>query len=164
MFLKTLEMLSIHWQILSPNTFRYRIKKMNGLNPEMDAIPKQVKESFFYHIKTIALGTNPLDLYISRDQKHEVSKYFLTAQCRLELCILDILSTFRKLEITQKKLKKQNKGLFKQIWNSFVDTYDPITDPALQTSIRDKLLNFDKHIRTLEQEYIHELKLVGPPL
>lgn len=55
MFLKTLEMLAIHWNIIAPNSYRYRIKKIPDMTYEMSVIPRQIKESYFYHIKTLAL-------------------------------------------------------------------------------------------------------------
>ena len=42
MFLKTLEMLALHWKIINPNSFRYRLKNIPGVKKEMASLPKLV--------------------------------------------------------------------------------------------------------------------------
>ena len=53
MFLKTLEMLALHWKVINPNLYRHRLKKVYGSKNELMAIPRQVRESHYYHPKTL---------------------------------------------------------------------------------------------------------------
>lgn len=56
MFLKTLELLAIHWGIILPNSYRYRLQKVMGVSAkERSAIPKQITSNYFYHVKTLSL-------------------------------------------------------------------------------------------------------------
>jgi len=63
-FLKTLEMLSVHWDIINPNLFRHRLRKLPELKKEMNMLPNKLKESYFYDIKTIILSARSMKLLI----------------------------------------------------------------------------------------------------
>ena len=55
-FLKTLEMLALHWKVINPNKYRYRLKKIIGMKKEFSLLPKFVKESYYFNLKTFQLS------------------------------------------------------------------------------------------------------------
>jgi len=85
MFLKTLEMLAIHWKIVNPNLFRHRLKKNAELKKEMKILPNLIKESHYYDLKTILLTCKTIKLQLNCEESYSLDQNFNHSASKLQI-------------------------------------------------------------------------------
>ncbi|CAI2384291.1 unnamed protein product [Moneuplotes crassus] len=158
-FLKTLEMLSLHWRIIHKNSYRYRLKKMPGLKKLMNAIPNRLEESYYYDTKTVILSCKNPVVAITPSEEFPLSVDFIFQASKLQISLMNIQNFLCKIDDACRKYEKATKGFFKKFWNKIKDD-NPIEDPDLQISLYEKLCDFDQNLRSLELAYVHNLKKV----
>lgn len=159
-FLKTLEMLALHWAVINPNDYRHRFKKIPGVKREMAALPKLARESYFYDAKTFVLSCKIPKLVVAGDKVMAPKSNFNHAACKLHLSLLNIVNLLSKISQAYKNYEKATTGFFNKLWNSIVDS-NPVSDPEFHTELLKKLKDFDQNFRSLEEAYINNLKQVN---
>ena len=159
MFMKTLEMLSIHWKIINPNSYRHRLVKIAGVKKELMAIPKQVRESHYFHLKTLILSCKNQSYKINDKQTIVLNREFYHASSKLQLALLSLVSVLNKIELAHKKFERNTSGFFNKLWNNGEDS-NPVNDPEFQIDLYQKLNDFDQSIKNVEEAYIINLKKV----
>lgn len=161
MFMKTLEMLSIHWKIINPNSYRHRLVKILGVKKEMLALPKQVRESHYFHIKTLVLSCKNQTFKINENQTMAMNREFYHASSKLQLTLLSLVSVLNKIELAYKKFQRNTTGFFNKLWSGGADS-NPVNDPEFQMDLYQKLNDFDQNIKNVEEAYISNLTKVRP--
>lgn len=160
MFLKTLEMISLHWKIINPNLFRHRLKQFQGVKKEFGLLPKLVKESYFYDVKTIVLSWTNMKLKISGDKFLPMNIDFNHAASKLQLSLMNLVNFLNKINLACKNYEKTTQGFFTKLWSSIVVDTNPIKDIEFHLSLYEKLKDFDQNFRSLEIAYIQNIKKV----
>lgn len=160
MFLKTLEMISLHWKIINPNLFRHRLKQFQEVKREFGLLPKFVKESYFYDAKTIVLSWTNIKLQISDDKFLPMNIDFNHAASKLQLSLMNLVNFLNKINLAWKNYEKTNQGFFTKLWTSIALDTNPINDIEFHLSLYEKIRDFDQNFRSLEIAYIQNIKKV----
>jgi len=153
-------MLSIHWNIINANSFRHRLKNIPELKKEMIALPKQLSESHFYHIKTVLLSWRLPSLVVKESHAMPLSREFNHAAWKLNLSLLTLASFLKKLGEGHHKAQEEAEGFFYKIWSTSAGS-DPLTNVEVQADLYQKLVDFDQNLRSLETAYLDNLKQVN---
>ena len=161
MFMKTLEMLAIHWKIINPNSYRHRLTKIPGISKELIALPKQVRESHYFHLKTLLLSWKNRTFKINETQSMVLNREFYHSASKLQLGLFSLVSLLQKVCTVHKRFERNSSGFFNKLWNNTTDS-NPINDYKFQSDLFQKLNDLDQNIRSIEESYILNLKKVFP--